>query len=364
MAIYCDESGYTGNDLLTKEQPFFSYVGVNIEPQQAQEYIKDFKIKFRIHSEEVKASQLLKRPKGRDAISYLLNDFLPYSKIFFIDKKFSLSLKLFEYIFAPVLKRISDLIYSCEFNLFITHIVYLLYISNLEAESRYLLDDFDAMMRGKSENYKVLFNKIKIDNIILKEICEFSYYNKDKIIKEYNNLGTEKKWILDDSLGAVHGILTHWTDEIGDLEVFCDVSKPLIYSKDTLNEFIGRKDQKWQYVKGKCLPLLSHLKKEISFVNSKEYPGIQIADVIASSVCYSFKNRKSCHHASKWISEIEKSFICVVFPDLEYFAIRDSKYILNISILKELVHRSKNKIRIEYGMHEFVNNEEIYLKRN
>lgn len=361
MAIYCDESGYTGNDLLTNEQPYFSYVGVNIEPQQAEEYIKYFKEKFRINSEEVKASQLLKRPNGRDAISDLLNEFLQYSKIIFINKKFSLSAKFFEYIFGPILGKISKLLSSKKFHLFIVNAVYSLYTSKPQAESRYLLDDFDAMMRQKNKNYKVLFKKNDSNDLLLKKICEFSYYNKDKIIKEYNNLGTEKKWILDDSLGAVYGILAHWTEEIGDLEVFCDISKPLIYSKDALAEFVGRKDQEWQYVEERYVPLLAHLKKEISFVNSKDYPGIQIADVIASSVCYSFKNNKRCHHALKWKSEIKKYVIGALFPDSRYYVKKNLERMLNFIILDELVYRSENKKKIDEGMYKFINDSEKIL---
>lgn len=355
MAIYCDESGFTGNDLLTKEQPYFSYIGVNIDPQKAEEYIKWFKKEFNIKSEEIKASQLLKRPNGRDAVSRLLKDFLPYSKIVVTHKIFSLSAKFFEYIFEPVLAKFNSVFYEHNFHLFITYAIFNLYkLKDRGAEN--LVKDFDIMMRNKGEEYTILFNDNghDSDTIFLNKICEFASYHKDKIIEEFNSLGTIQKWILDDSLGSIYPILTHWTEEIGCLEVICDDSKPLSEERKTLAAWVGREDQAWQSREGRKWPLIAHLKKEISFVSSKQCPGVQIADVIASSVCYSFKNHENCSHASEWLPQIQKFIINAVFPDYEYYDGKSSEFALNTLVLDELVWRSQNNMQLGAGIGDFI----------
>ena len=41
MKIYCDESGYTGADLLEVAQPYFVYSGVKLDDKTTKE-IKDY----------------------------------------------------------------------------------------------------------------------------------------------------------------------------------------------------------------------------------------------------------------------------------------------------------------------------------
>lgn len=37
--IYCDEAGFTGNNLLDREQPFFAFATVAIEPEAAKDVV-------------------------------------------------------------------------------------------------------------------------------------------------------------------------------------------------------------------------------------------------------------------------------------------------------------------------------------
>jgi len=81
QTIYCDESGFTGNDLSNVDQPHFVYAAVAITPEEADE-IKDRVIReYRVNGSELKGKNLVKYAKGRRAVSEILHK-VPRPRIF------------------------------------------------------------------------------------------------------------------------------------------------------------------------------------------------------------------------------------------------------------------------------------------
>lgn len=59
--IYMDESGFTGNDLLNKDQEFFSFAATDIDECTATRIINSIRKVYSIKSKELKFKLLNKR---------------------------------------------------------------------------------------------------------------------------------------------------------------------------------------------------------------------------------------------------------------------------------------------------------------
>jgi Protein of unknown function (DUF3800) len=70
--IYCDESGMTGPKLLDSDQQYFSYASIAIDADIAQECIERIVKDYRVQGKELKAKNLLKYNRGRQAISDII----------------------------------------------------------------------------------------------------------------------------------------------------------------------------------------------------------------------------------------------------------------------------------------------------
>src|SRR5690242_623787 len=73
-SLFMDESGFTGPDLLERSQPFVAYAAVEIEEQRAAKIIGQSRVRYGTQADEIKASNLLKRPRGRRQAQELLGD--------------------------------------------------------------------------------------------------------------------------------------------------------------------------------------------------------------------------------------------------------------------------------------------------
>ena len=58
--LYCDESGFTGPDLLNADQPYFVYSSVLIDPKHAAELVQQVRADYKLQGNELKGSRLLK----------------------------------------------------------------------------------------------------------------------------------------------------------------------------------------------------------------------------------------------------------------------------------------------------------------
>src|SRR5437879_2589559 len=100
LTIYCDEAGFTGNNLADDGNPYFTFASVALEPSGAAALIDEAKAEFRLQG-EVKGANLTKHPAGRNAAG-----------------------KLFEYIFEPALSENNYLFYSIGFHRFIANLLH------------------------------------------------------------------------------------------------------------------------------------------------------------------------------------------------------------------------------------------------
>ncbi|WP_165070732.1 DUF3800 domain-containing protein [Desulfovibrio sp. ZJ200] len=202
----------------------------------------------------------------------------------------------------------------------------------------------------KKNNLLSLFDKKSHLSYDISHIIEFASIHRDKIIDEFQGLGASQKWILDNSMTLLYHVLCEWTVDIGELTVVCDESKPLKAITDTFENFVNRKDQFWREMNGKKYPSIPHLSKNISFENSKNNPGLQLADIMASTTTYILNHRNTCSYAKNWIDLLLPHISLAIVPDLEYFSISNADLWRNVLILEELIRRSRANKDLLYGI--------------
>lgn len=122
--LFCDESGFTGPDLLGPS-PYFTYASVAIEDDEAKELVQRIIRDYRVQGLELKGRKLLQFARERRAVADIFNVVEGRVRTAVFEKRFALACKLYEYVFEPVLASHSSIFYALRFHLFIANLMYL-----------------------------------------------------------------------------------------------------------------------------------------------------------------------------------------------------------------------------------------------
>lgn len=358
--IYCDEKGFSGQNLFNDSQQNFMYSSVLISPAKANELLNKARRDFQITDNEFKGSNLLKRSNGKQAIDFILANVSNNMYLMSMHKKYSLACKFFEYVFEPLISNESTLFYEIGFNRFIANILY--FESAFGGDKpKTLLQNFQQYVReGVSDSMDVLFQPpYSTDDLekFVPKLQLFCNLHKDKIVKEFNTVGDIPvllKWLLDLTGTSLYRTLCYWGEKLDKLIVYCDSSKPLKEHPDLFNVMVKRIDKSRINFMGRSMPMTFNLAEPIKIVNSIDYAGIQIADCIASAAWYSVTEKDQVY-SKKW----EDLFVppvlsdCCVFPDLNYMDLDKEECFVNTLIFNELVDRSVKGIPLLGGWGSF-----------
>lgn len=354
--VYFDESGFTGNNLLSKEQPFFSYAVVVSDDEESKEFVEHIIKKYNIAAAELKGSTLVNSRKLQPAVDELLTHFRGRMRAVVNQKKYALSGKFFEYVFEPVLAAKSSIFYDLKFHLFISNIMYFSMIAKDEY-SELLHLRFEEFSRGRiSLNDFIEPVHTAAYSEIIRDIHDFAKYNISVIEEEYKSLeGTGvDKWILDLTTTALYHLLCDISSKFGTVRAICDSSKPLITNQDLFNDMVGNKQINYHTFNNKTIPFTFMLAEPIVLSDSKATHGIQIADVIAAASIYVLNKKNSKDkYFSKWQSLFENEIYywqCCVVPTEENLDPKIAHSHLNRYILKEIAQRSRNSLSILDGI--------------
>ncbi len=346
--IYCDESGFSGNNLSDDGSPYFVFAGVLIDPKEADAITSEVKSAYRIQG-EMKGANLTKHPNGRKAIATVLERCASKAKVAVADKKFALAGKLFEYIFEPALSANSKFFYDAGFHVFIANILYVAWQAKPETAGA-LLKAFQESMRSLdqkhldslSELFMVSADKDSPQNLVLR----FAQANKAVIGAEMEDLGGENpagRWVLDLSTTCLDGLLASWGETLDGMRVICDSSKPLQEMQEPFTWRLGYSGEK-QYVEigGRRKLLTYSLAEPIAFHKSHEFPGLQLADVIASAISYAMRNRDDVE-GNSWLQQIDAAHTVqdTILPDADRARVSRLDGMLNSMLLIELVNRAE-----------------------
>jgi hypothetical protein len=355
-AVYCDESGFTGNNLLSEEQPHFVYSSVAIESANAEKIIAQVIKSFRLQMSEIKGSKLTKSQRGKDAALWIMGSCSNSASVVVVEKQFALAGKFYEYMFESVLAPHSTLFYQLNFHRFISNALYVHFVARDEITTRLLHTFEQSLIEKDFDRIEKLLESLKRSRKappFIRRIATFCLGNKQDIITEWNTLRDYQelgKWILDLTLTALHSLLASWGKQGEQVEVYCDDSKPLLRQASFFDSFINYSERVYIDFAGKNLPVTYNLAKSVQMVNSKDHPGIQIADVFASSIAYALKNRgddfsEQCVELCKDVFH-ENS----MGPDLDYADLDSRSGFTNLQILEILAERTRRHQDLFYNL--------------
>jgi Protein of unknown function (DUF3800) len=363
--IYCDESGFTGNNLLNVNQPFFTYASIAISNEEAESFVNQLISDFNVQGGELKGQRLLRYSKGKKAITKILEKYHDNIQVSVFHKKYNLACKFFEYIFEPVVQKNNLLFYKLGFHKFISNILYL----ELRANSKHaeeVFEEFERFMRQLDmDELRLLSSSLVFPSIspILQDIKSFCFHNQKAINEEIDSLrgSGAGKWILDLTDTALFTQLAEWGQRFYQLDVFCDESKPLNHTKEMFTVMINREEKLYNTLLDKKQPITFNMAREIQFGDSKMFPGMQIADTMAAAFAYIFRGG-SDNYIKKWREFLPSTFSPhSVLPEIDTIDLDTLPVRRNALLLKEIVYRSENHLPMLEGLPQFVKEISDYL---
>lgn len=371
--IYCDESGFTGNNLLDDKTPFFAYATVAVNDEEAKVFVEQVLKDYRIQANELKFQKLVKYSRGRQAITHILDSFSTRAKVAVNNKKYNLACKFYEYIFEPTISSQNSIFYNLGFHKFISHVLYL----HFEQKSEYaedIFNDFYSMMRFDNDrDLNYVFCVLNLQDISppLDLIRRFCVRQRETINVELDRLkGTGVgKWILELTNSALFSLLCEWGQEFHQLDVFCDMSKPLQEQMEIFNAMVARKDKIFMEVAGYKHAMSFNLLNVPQMVESQIYPGIQIADIFAGAFCFVCRESSNGNHDAypkTWMEYLDRciSPYSVMPNNLQCLNIEEIDFKRNYIILEELTARSENGIPLLNEIDVFLSQLNYYLYTN
>jgi len=361
LTLYFDESGFTGENLLSNEQKTFSYASVNITSCEAEALVAKIIAKYKIQNGELKAVKLIRRDKGKQVILEILEKIQDKIKISIHDKKFALTAHFFEYVFEPVLAKKSSIFYRQDFHKYISNVLYISLIANDELTNKIMIL-FEQIMRKKElshldEIISLLENSKKDSEALefLKKMLIFIDVHKEIIYDEIKDLPS---WTIDLSQTSLHSLFSEWGINGSEITAYCDNSKPINESLDWFEHMKGQKEiifTPFELSDGYKAPITYNL-KEISMVDSKEYAGVQLADIVATASTYSIQlNQEVDDYIEKLRGIlIPKIIYASVVPDYEQIDLIQKKVQLNALLFEELIQRTENKTPVLDNIEEYI----------
>ena len=318
---------------------------------------------------ELKASKLLRTERG----SLLVREiFAAVSGRFAVNahnKLLALCGWIFEYIYEPVYQRDPGLLYKKNLHRFVAMFAYL-WFSDPESGGEEATRQFQRYMRGLNENdAPLLFSTIRSPlNDDAREhpfelVLRFAHGYRSRIIEDNSDLNVALpdggKWILDLSASAVWSHLNHWGNFNRPLKVQCDTSKPL---QASIERFSGDENDPAilrARLMGRTERMGWELHSPIDFVDSRDHPAVQIADVIAGTAVYLLANQSQTVDPLIRESLDAQMMRDSIFPDFDVVDLRQREPAVNFLILYDLAKRAEANADPFSGLAEMYRQAEI-----
>lgn len=90
VEIACDESGFSGTNLLDPATPVITHASVDLRPEEAAELVAALRSGFRFAPNEFKSRQFLRRPQAGEALEWLLAALRGRAHVHLVDKQYFL----------------------------------------------------------------------------------------------------------------------------------------------------------------------------------------------------------------------------------------------------------------------------------
>jgi hypothetical protein len=352
LEISCDEAGHTGPDLLQKDQRMFAFSSVAISDAEAFEIIRQARTDHPVQMPELKASKLLATERGKKLIEELLTAIDGRFVTSINDKLLALCAWFFEYIYEPVYQDNPRLLYEKNLHRFIAMYSYL-WMTDPSSDAKQAIEQFQKYMRSRDPaDAPFLFNNRRpplSENGTehpFESVLRFAYGYRDIITADNARLDVvlpdQARWTLDLSAAGLWSHLNHWGRTGKLLSVRCDASKPLqaIASKFTGDDNDPGIQQ--ARMKHNPEPLGWKLLEPISFVDSRNHPAVQLADVVAGTTAVLFGNGlPGCDAIADSISRHGHPHS--ILPDMEVVDPATRSAAVNALIVYDLAKRAERQ---------------------
>lgn len=290
MNIYCDEAGYTGRNLLSKEQPYFVYSALHLSDKEINSIKDIINANYPLQGGEIKGNKMVQSKAGQKAIRLIFEQYSKNARIVFHDKKYALACKVVEYCVEPFL-RSNYHFYEIKLNIFIASKLYSAFLEkNNSAES--IFDDFENILRGNLSVEESIFGTLEANDPTVEWILKIVNSQRGKLNEELKNDNDKVDlWLIELTTTSLLALLSEWYKFSIDLKVSCDNSRAFLNNPvfENLKElgFNGNR------VKILDSEIGFKLDGEILNVDSKENLGIQIADLFSSTVFYCLNSERT-----------------------------------------------------------------------
>ncbi len=291
MNLYFDESGNSGENLLDKEQPVFVLLSHNLSQEQSLELLNNFDT----NSDEIHFKKIRRYYKNHQKLIDVLNsDLIDYSsvKIAYYYKKFAICAHLVDQVVETYYFKNGMSFYEESLNIKYANALYMYCESfELQYEFNKLLELFQKMFRDKTidsiDEFYELADIIKVKFKDNEEGTDFIHPISDSRRYIDEILSSEKKYRMELTIPSITILCDIWYKETGNMiDIIHDESKSLKEWEDTILELsdqnipqrqIGLDTRTMTFP----LPITS-----ITRVDSKDYPQVQLADLIGSAFAY------------------------------------------------------------------------------
>lgn len=344
--ISFDEAGFTGPDLLNKQQPYFVYASHDLTVEESTSLIGELRTKYHLHQgNELKAKNLKRRRSWGRIVADVCGATRGRAKVVVHNKKMALAGKFVEYFFEPVLADQSTLFYRIDFHRYLMTTIFVLlrdgpieYAQLAEQMQRFMrtfdpADAPDIFSTGRSQ-------AVEMDRVL--RFCRgYSQVINDRSESLRPDTGHGGNWTLDLTSTALFSLLFFfWGHKHPRLRLLCDDSKPLADGVGLFNAWVGR-DQATSFTDGRALhEIRGNLVAPAEFGSSDTHPTIQIADLLAGLSLEALSAPgEAATYAAGWLQEHQFHAHSIEFlPDLSTTS--DRRVRIGREILKELARRA------------------------
>lgn len=345
--VFCDDAGFTGDHLTNRDQPYFAYAAVAIEPDQATSLLAELRSIFPIGPGEPKGRLLYKREFAPQLIERLAAMIGSRTSIALNHKLYSLAAKFFEYVYEPMIAPISSFFYERGTHLYVATALWA-YLDSQHPTAIEVGQRFERIMRKRAGEPTLAFDHdpsaVHGDEAI-EPIVRFAAAARDQATAELAALADEEgriKFVLDLSLSSAKSVLATLGERLGELDVVMDASKPLEKFAEFFNGFVGCAETVHMELRGRTVPMTFRLHRPLRFSDSAREPGLQIADILASFTALAARDRSTPRGAAILAHCLPLLDGDSVFPDFEAIDLSRKEAIMNMALVSELADRAED----------------------
>jgi len=348
LQIFCDESGQTGPNLLDPQQRVFTYAGVATTDDEAWSVITSARKAHRILDDELKASALLKSDAGRALVLDILRAYEGRYTIVAYDKALALGAKVFEYVYEPVFQHQPELLYEKDLHRFVAMYCYTFLVNRDELGGE-AVRQFLAFMRSYDPaTAPLLFGTPDKRDLFegnpFEMVTKFANGYRDIIVADNQSERDALRpgtLTLDLASSALFSVLCHFGKERRPLDVTCDEHPQLEKISETL---IGG-DNDPGIVRARRLnpeaDISWTLARKVRFDESRNRPGLQVADVIAGAASTLASGRSAKRGMEAHLELVDQHINPhTMLPDFDAVRPKDRRPMVNWMILYGLGERA------------------------